>query len=77
VESRGSEKERPDDGQLEGSGDAGDAPHGRRFGGNLKPRSALLLFPSGMLSWTLVLARQRPEKDITQRGAMDGECHVL
>jgi hypothetical protein len=42
IETRCSEKERPDGGQ--GSGDAGDAPHVRPLGGNLKPQPVLLLF---------------------------------
>ena len=34
METGGSEKERPEG--VQGSSDAGDAPHGRPFGGNLK-----------------------------------------
>jgi hypothetical protein len=59
METRDSEKERPDGGQ--GSGDAGDAPHGRPFDGNLKPQPALLLFTWARIGLGL-LARQRPEK---------------
>ena len=44
METKGSEKERPDGGQ--GSGDVHDAPHGSPFGDNLKPQPVLLSSPS-------------------------------
>jgi hypothetical protein len=41
LETRGREKERPDGGQ--GSGDAGDAPNGKQFGGNYSLLALLLI----------------------------------
>jgi hypothetical protein len=66
MESRSSEKERQNGGQLEGGGHASDAPHGGPFEGNFKTTIVPFFFPSGMMSWALGTAKTGKKRPTTQ-----------